>query len=317
MSEPKKRRICASKNWFFTWNNYPENWLQDFLPKVETNCKLWVFEKEVGNSGTPHIQGKIQMKTKGRPMETFKIPEIHWEKSAVWDGHEYCAKDGTQEGVDIWFGGFEPVLKPKIYGWQKELADQIPNLKVRKIYWFWEAEGGKGKSDFMLWMRLTYGKKVLKVGGKGNDIKCAIAMRETKPKYVLVDVSRSAKDFMSYSALEEVSNGYFFNGKYESGEVIMAKPIIIVFANQRPDTSTMSADRWEIKEILPSGCVEGPTGIHSGPPSPNHYFNPPFPGQVVQSLPLHVQSTEQHTQLSHDNRVEEEDSNPMSCNPCT
>jgi len=49
--------------------------------------------------------------------------------------------------------------------------------------------------------------------------------------------------------LESIKNGLFFSGKYESTQVVMNSPHLIIFANEPPDKSKMSADRWHIVRI--------------------------------------------------------------------
>ena len=242
------KRISASKYWFFTWNNYRPDWLQNFKLDLDGKCIKYVVEHEVGEEGTPHLQGKIHLKTKGRPIELFGIKEIQWRKSVKWKGVEYCTKDGTEEGVDIWFKGWRPVLAPKIYGWQQKVVDMMPEMKTRNIYWFWEPDEQLGKTDlcrYLILKKLAWGP----VGGKGADMKYAIAQLEDKPEVILVNIPHASSGFVSYTALEEISDGIFFSGKYEAAPVIFNKPKLIVFANVEPDYSQMSNDRWQVYNI--------------------------------------------------------------------
>lgn len=246
----KPSRVSASLYWFFTWNNYKNEDLALFINDCDDLCELYVMEKEVGESGTPHIQGKIKFKKKGRPIETFKIKEIHWEKSKTWKGHEYCAKDGTTPGVDIWYKGFTPVLAPKIWGWQQELVDRIPTMDTeRKIYWYWEPKGGVGKTDLCRYLVLKH--KAIVVGGRSQDMKYAIINSDPKPNLIVVNIARGHS--VSYSGLEELKDGLFFSSKYESGMCIFPKPKIIVFSNNVPDYEKWSADRYEVTRI---GCAD-------------------------------------------------------------
>lgn len=242
-------RVPASKNWFLTWNNYPEEQVAPFIELCRGLCEKFVVEREIGESGTPHLQGKMTLKKKGRPIELFNCisNKIHWEKSAVWKGHEYCAKDSltTDIDVNIWFGGFEPVLAPKIWGWQQDLVDRIPNMQERKIYWYWEPDGKVGKTDLCRYLVIKH--KALVVGGKATDMKCAIASLKEKPRIILVNIVRDGT--VSYGGLEAVSDGLFFSPKYESGMVIFNKPKIIVFSNEEPDTERWSKDRYDVCKI--------------------------------------------------------------------
>ncbi len=56
---------------------------------------------------------------------------------------------------------------------------------------------------------------------------------------------------VSTAALEGISNGIFFNSKYECADLVLPRPVhIIVFANAPPDKTKMSTDRWHITQIL-------------------------------------------------------------------
>lgn len=66
----------------------------------------------------------------------------------------------------------------------------------------------------------------------------------------MIDIPRSVDiDFLSYTGIEEIKNGCFFCGKYESDMVIMPIPHIIIFSNEEPNVDKLSADRWDIKNI--------------------------------------------------------------------
>lgn len=56
-------------------------------------------------------------------------------------------------------------------------------------------------------------------------------------------------EYVSYSALEELKDGIFFSGKYESSMVMTNNLHIFVFANFEPDRSKLSKDRWEIHYV--------------------------------------------------------------------
>jgi len=81
------------RRWFFTWNNYPEFW-ETMLKGLDP--KEYVFGKETGTSGTPHIQGRIEFKNARSGWALHKaIPAIHWEKENNKIASEaYCKKRG-------------------------------------------------------------------------------------------------------------------------------------------------------------------------------------------------------------------------------
>ena len=75
-SSPVKKQISCALHWDFTWNNYPVDW-KAILDKNSSNVSGYVYGKEVGESGTPHIQGYIRFKTKCRPSGNYP-KQISW-----------------------------------------------------------------------------------------------------------------------------------------------------------------------------------------------------------------------------------------------
>lgn len=86
------RQSSPAKDWCFTWNNprtkdreAVKQWRYDYI----------VYQLEVGEGGTPHLQGFVQFTTKQRLTALKKLNRhIHWEPrrgSAVQASH-YCIK---------------------------------------------------------------------------------------------------------------------------------------------------------------------------------------------------------------------------------
>lgn len=101
MSEPTTKKF---RSWCFTWNNYSEaDW--NLAPKLfegnEVKINYLVQGKEVGENGTPHIQGFIHFDTQRTLGGLKKIfgPQPHWEpkspKSTFEQAAAYCKKDGN------------------------------------------------------------------------------------------------------------------------------------------------------------------------------------------------------------------------------
>ncbi len=247
-------RITASKYWVFTYNNYDLSYVEEMY----CNSKIARFaaQEEVGENGTPHIQGCLELTAKGRPLEVFKTKNVHWEKmkGRFEQAVDYCTKDETKkEGGKVWLKGCvrtEPIRLIEPMGWQLELVKRIPEMIPRKIYWYWDAYGNKGKSKLLKY--LVVKENALCLSGKAADMKFGVmnlVQKGTPPRLVLIDVPRACEGYISYTGIEEVSNGCFFSSKYESGMCVFNDPIVIVFANIPPDTAKMSKDRWDITDI--------------------------------------------------------------------
>lgn len=252
-------RPSASKSWTFTLNNYTDqecDILKNEIKKYGSNYRV---QSEVGESGTPHLQGFIELTTKGRPSETFSCKRIHWEKARS-DKHarKYCCKDETADNKIIWDS--EPIIKLcNPYGWQLDVMDIIAQEPDdRTINWFWEPNGKYGKSALTKYLCVK--KNALCVSGKSNDCKYAIISYKEEhkefPRIVIFDVPRTNIDYINYEAIESIKNGVFFSGKYESKQVIMNSPHILIFANSPPITHKLSEDRWNIKRIDHEACGE-------------------------------------------------------------
>lgn len=80
-----------SRSWCFTLNNYSEA-DEQFLKDLEK--KYLVFGREVGESGTPHLQGFITFNGPKRfPAVKKLMPKAHWEQAVASDAGNYCMKD--------------------------------------------------------------------------------------------------------------------------------------------------------------------------------------------------------------------------------
>lgn len=263
-NENSKYRPNPAYSWCFTYNN-PD---LKFIDIVTNLYKItdFVFQLEKGSSGTLHFQGVCRFDSKSRPRSVFGPAWncIHWEVCRDWDASvRYCQKIDTRV-KGPWFKGNRvyriqelKILKEEhLYSWQKRLlAIILEEPDDRKIYWVWEPVGKTGKTTFCKFLSARY--QAILLTGKAGDMKYAIAQLPTFPRVVLIDCPRGMMDYISYSGIEEVKNGYFFCGKYESKQIIGNPPHLIVFANCPPDMSKLSADRWEIIDISSSSETGG------------------------------------------------------------
>lgn len=249
---PPANKVNAAKKWCFTFNNYKEMEYVSIIRVIEKSCRFAIIAKEIGESGTPHLQGYIEFKTRRRPKHFFGYNAIHWElaKGSRACNVEYCSKDDLK-----------PYIYPKpytvdldfFYGWQLSIKTILAFApKDRIIHWFWEPNGCKGKTTFAKWIHLNY-PNVLALSGKGSDMKYGIVKyletNSVLPKTIIIDIPRSKSEFVSYTGIEEVKDMFFFSGKYEGGMINGASPHVICFSNCPPDYDKMSADRWDIHEI--------------------------------------------------------------------
>lgn len=259
------RQPSGAKYWTFRWSNYPEDWkdgkiVPDFM---QGGCVGYVIGEEIcPTTGTPHLQGYAEFKTKIRWTAFKNLPKgIEWQPRARYatkrNNLDYCSK----EGKFVSWGTCEIVPEYKINielrMWQVELKnilDEEPN--DRTIHWYWEPDGCQGKTTFQKWIFLNYKHKgCVVLSGKGSDMKNGVVkwseMNEKKlPKIVLINIPRCQDtDHVSWQGIEEIKDMFFFSGKYEGGMVCGPNPHVFIFSNEEPPTCKLSQDRWNIVRI--------------------------------------------------------------------
>jgi len=103
------RQLSPSRAWCLTLNNYTESELE-FLSSsfLADGNKNFIIGKEVGESGTPHLQGYVFTldRKKFRPLPKYAVNRlnnqgelkqaIHWEraKGNQEQNYIYCSKEG-------------------------------------------------------------------------------------------------------------------------------------------------------------------------------------------------------------------------------
>lgn len=252
----REKRCTPSKFWCFTLNNWTQEQLEHLKRVFKESKCAWIAGFEVGEKGTPHIQGYVEFTKRVRPSEAIKIPQIHWEmrKGTSVQARDYCIKDGDYIGnMIIPPKAIDPMEGLTPYDWQREIIDMTKEFckDKRHIYWYWEKNGDKGKTTLAKHIVMT-DPCTLYVTGKANDIKCAIADWIKEGKFLKTCIfyyTKSNEHFVSYQALEEVKDGLFFSTKFESRMVCYNTPHIIVFANFPPEKDKMGQNRFIVKNL--------------------------------------------------------------------
>lgn len=253
---PKQSSGCIKYCW--TYNNYLNDKL-DELNKVLTVLGNWVYGKEVGKEGTPHLQGWIKLKTKMRITEFKKyelLQTIHFEKQNGKDKDAimYCMKDGIySSNFDL--SEYEPDEELDIISnlspWQMELENILINpADKRSVYWIWESDGGVGKSSFAKYLCHKHKAVYIDEGKKSDLINIVYNVPKiTKKTIIAIDIPRDNINNVSYKAIEQFKNGMICNTKYETGMRLFNSPHVIIFSNFYPEVSKLSSDRWKIAKI--------------------------------------------------------------------
>lgn len=250
-------RIPASKKWCFTFFPADDFDLAPLSTLLSREGRYMFGEEICPETKRKHLQGWIEFKTKVRPMERIKLLKgAHWEKmkGSIDDNINYCSKEGkVHTNIKI----PRPLIDP--------LANRIPNemqeevLKLvkaqdysndRNIYWFCD-DGNTGKTTVCKHICMNYNAIVL--SGRAADIKAGVASHIALKKELDIAIFhfvRSEEDYISYTAMENIKDGMYFSGKYESSMLLYNNPLVMVFANFEPDNERLTSDRWIVKSKL-------------------------------------------------------------------
>lgn len=258
----------------FTYNNYNMDELESIYSSLKNVCEYFLYGEEVGESGTPHLQGFIYLKKSMRITELKKLSDIIYKfnfsemRKDVINSVIYCSKDGVIYHYNLpeeylneiearkeikkhklpWWDNYNKKIEliEPTYNYQKFILDIIQNKpNKRDIYWFYDSVGNVGKTSLSKYMSYHY--KAINIDGNKKDILYAAA--EAKSYIYLIDLPRSSKNHVSYNGIEAIKNGYYFSGKYESKMIVRNHPHIFIFSNYLPEINNLSVDRWQIYEI--------------------------------------------------------------------
>jgi hypothetical protein len=251
------KQISPSKRWCFTlFKSCLEQVKADLVPLGKVliggleNCP---------ETGRLHRHGYVEFTNKLRPKNIVKDQSIHWEKCKGDQKSNllYCTKGGDP----VFYSDFLIPIETKLMTYlllrssQQKLVDLFRGIEDplfgRSIYWFYEEQGGWGKSICAKYMVDQMG--ALEVSSKASDaffgIVSWIEKHGDAPPIIILDIPRSTRDYVSYQSIEKIKDGKFFSSKYESSMVRFNSPHVICFANELPDIEKMSEDRWIIEEL--------------------------------------------------------------------
>lgn len=248
---------------------------------LKTKCKKWVFQKEKGESGYIHYQGRFSLIKKLR-----EKPVIDWlmnlkEKYptiSFWIGRTttanlkkefYVTKEETRiEGpwrdTDIEEQPVEEDVMPRAlrqrledetftwYDWQEDVIISFGEFEERKINIIIDHKGNSGKSFLKTYLGC---RKLAMCIPVINDYKDIMRMVMDRPKVggYIIDMPRALpKSNLKaiFSAIEDIKNGYAFDDRYQFKEEYFDNPVIWVFMNAVPEMNMLSNDRWNIYKIV-------------------------------------------------------------------
>jgi len=91
-------QTSKSRTWCFTLNNYTDDEYDRVLQVLRDHSRYGIVGKEMGESGTPHLQGYVYFTSKrhfGGVKKLFETDRIHLElaRGSGEDNRRYCSKD--------------------------------------------------------------------------------------------------------------------------------------------------------------------------------------------------------------------------------
>lgn len=269
------RNVCV------TFNNYPK----DFCPKVfEQHCKYFVIGKEIGKSGTPHLQCYLEFKMPYRlkKIQALFKSKVHIErrKGKALQAADYCKKEQD-------FYEFGQISQQ---GKRNDIASLREAVKAGKsIVSLYDEHDAMWKyhraaKDFRLHLDMSdkkftvmevicyYGPAGSGKTGRAHEMDPNIyRLASTKPLWfdgysgqatLLID------DFygnMDYSTLLQLLDGYRFSVPIKGGFVWKKWSRVIITSNTHPKTwyveHDFSALERRFTKILEVGCSITPTSV--------------------------------------------------------
>lgn len=271
--------------WSITWNN-PKISGKEFNKLLKNSGSAQhTFQLEKGKSGTPHFQccvrfvnaksftavKKLIPKANLQPARDFKtllvycskedtreegpwlwgITEDQLEKYKTEVDKKNLAKNGDKIKLEKKLERIQANTITELKEWQRELEIELEGeADDRKIVWVCGKTGGEGKTAFSRYLAQKYEGDLLYLNsGKSADITFALSQIPAGAEVVIFNFTRTNEGKISYQAIEQIKDGIFFSPKYESKTVQTIFPHVVVFANFWPDTSALSMDRWDLRQI--------------------------------------------------------------------
>jgi hypothetical protein len=269
-SDVKKKRSPMGDRWIFVVNNYTSEDLDQWIKILSEGGWPSGFGREVGESGTPHLQGYIEFGKRVRPgeMKVFKelSKKFHWGdnkgrpcRGTRADNTKYIGKDGDVR----FFNGLRLPRQLKLIDpskpWQQDILKIISEEPDdRTIYWYWSHKGGVGKTSFAKYLVVKHGATLL--SGKGADVRNGVLTYKQHtgefPELCVYNIPREFNvDYLNGESLENIKDMCFYSGKYEGGSVCGPCPHLIIFANVPADECKFN---WHFLKRIRCECVDEP-----------------------------------------------------------
>lgn len=256
---------------------------KDIQPKIQEFMHIlfdkFVYQLELGQTkNNYHYQCLVYCKEKDR-VDQYDMPEdltLHC-KPISNEGKQalknYCMKKDKTYIAGPW--GDKPIIEdltckqeefmknnlPPLPPWASYALGKIPKHQDhRKILWYVDTVGETGKSCLAVHLQIVHKALYLVFADARSLLSIAGTFFLKNPvtshfkNIVIVNFTKSKPKDVSmcdiYSALESIKDGNFVMTKgMDMRQVLVPKPIVVVFANFTPDMSGMAKNRFELELI--------------------------------------------------------------------
>ena len=165
-----------------------------------------------------------------------------------------------KEEVDLYMENqenFRDIGNIELKPWQESLLEYVQQPCDREIFWVVGKEGNEGKSWFQKYVKSWLGARrvVTGIDIKANNANIFQALRKcpiATADIFLFNIGKSMKKFdrINYDALEKMKDGEAFASKYDSQQLKIRVPnVVMVFSNSPPDVKELAKVRFRVFNI--------------------------------------------------------------------
>ena len=165
-----------------------------------------------------------------------------------------------KEAVDLYMenqADFRDVGNVELKPWQESLLEYVQQPCDREIFWIVGKEGNEGKNWFQKYVKSWLGARrvVTGIDIKANNASIFQALRKcpiVTADIFLFNIGKSMKKFdqINYDALEKMKDGEAFASKYDSQQLKIRVPnVVMVFSNSPPDVRELAKVRFRVFNI--------------------------------------------------------------------
>ena len=165
-----------------------------------------------------------------------------------------------KEDVDLYMENqedFRDVGNVELKPWQDSLLEYVQQPCDREIFWIVGKEGNEGKNWFQKYVKSWLGARrvVTGIDIKANSASIFQALRKcpiVTADIFLFNIGKSMKKFdqINYDALEKMKDGEAFASKYDSQQLKIRVPnVVMVFSNSPPDVKALAKVHFRVFHI--------------------------------------------------------------------